>query len=123
MRDRESARARERSLGDFLVARARAASHLRLAANAGGGLIAAVAIAIFRPPLWPALLAIAVSFAAYGTWAILDCELMGNPVAPSAGRRRLLVAGRAVTAVVGVLAALLGGLVVFFVALGDSWQL
>jgi hypothetical protein len=123
MADEESARARERSLGDFLVARARAASNLRLAADAGGGLIAAVAVAILRPPLWPALLAAAVTFAAYGTWAILDRELTGAPVAPPAGRRRLLVAGRAVTAVVGVLAAVLGGLVVFFVALGDSWQL
>jgi hypothetical protein len=123
MPNEESARPDERTLGTFLVARARSASDVRLAGDAGGGLIAAVAIALLRPPLWPVLLAIAITFAAYGTWAILDRELASEAVAHSTGRRRLLEAGRAATAALGVVAVVVGGLLLFFVVLGDSWQL
>jgi hypothetical protein len=122
MPNEESAHADEHTLSTFLVSRARSASDIRLAGDAGGGLIAAVAIALLRPPLWPVLLAIAITFAAYGTWAILDRELTGEDVARAAARRRLLETSRAVTAVLGVAAAVVGGLLLFFLVLGDSWM-
>ena len=41
----------------------------------------------------------------------------------SATRRGLLEAGRAVTAVLGIVAAVVGAVLLFFLVLGDSWQL
>ncbi|HSA54058.1 MAG TPA: hypothetical protein VLE53_00065 [Gemmatimonadaceae bacterium] len=113
----------ERSLGAFLVARARRTSDARLAADAGVGLIAAVACALLRPPFWVPLTALAVAFAAYGTWAILDRELDEVTGRRPAGQRRLFVAARAAAAALGIVAAVAAGLTLFFAALGDSWQL
>ena len=113
----------ERSLGAFLMARARRASDARLAACAGGGLVAAVTGALLRPPFWLSLTAGAVALSAYGAWAILDRELH-NPAARRSSRgHRLLLAARAAAAGLGATAAVFAGLTLFFSALGDSWQL
>lgn len=118
-----NAHADERSLGAFLVARARRTSDARLATDAGGGLVVAVACALFRPPFWVPLTALGVAFTAYGTWAILDRELADESGLRSPARRRVLTIARAIAAVLGVVAAGAAGLTLFFSTLGDSWQL
>lgn len=113
----------ERSLGAFLVARARRTSDRRLATDAGGGLVVALAGVALRPPFWVPLTAFGVALAAYGAWAILDREIVEDPGLRAPAQRRLLVAARASVAILGVAAAVAAGLTLFFSALGDSWQL
>ena len=119
----DNAHADERSLGAFLVARARRTSDVRLATDAGGGLVVALVCALLRPPFWVSLTALATAFAAYGAWAILDRELSDESGRRTAAHRRLLIAARAIAGMLGVLAAVAAGLTLFFSALGESWQL
>ena len=116
-------RADERSLGAFLVARARRTSDVRLAVDAGGGLVVALAFALLRPPVGGPATALGVALAASGTWASRDRDRSDASDRHSAARHRLLVSARAVAAALGVAAAVGAGLLLFFLALGDSWQL
>lgn len=119
----DNAHADERSLGAFLVARARRTSDLRLAADAGGGLVVGLVCALLRPPFWLPLTALGCAIAAYGVWAILDRELGEEAGRRSPAQRRALVGARALAAILGVAAAVAAGLTLFFIALGESWQL
>jgi hypothetical protein len=105
------------TLPEFLTARARRASDLRLALDAGGGVLVAALVAITRPPAWRSLLALGACFAAFGLWGILDREL-GDPPGASRTRQRWLRGSRALVTVLGVAAAAFFGLSVFFGALG-----
>jgi hypothetical protein len=111
---------RTASLPELLASRARRASDLRLAVDAGGGLIALVAAVMFQPPLWASLASVGAAVMAYGAWGILDRELAdGTREAVSRGRGWLRGA-RAAAAVLGALAALVAGVSFFFAALG-TW--
>lgn len=102
------------SLPELLTARAHAATPRRLALDALGGLAGAVAALLWRPPGWPALLAAACCFAAYGVWAMADRALarrLGLPLPldvdrPSPTGMIAIGAVRAVAAVVGTVAAI-----------------
>jgi hypothetical protein len=105
------------SLTELLVERARQASDLRLVIEAAAGFTAAAAIVVLRPPLRLPLAALAFAFGAFGAWGILDRESGGE----TAGEPRTPVRlARTVVAALGVIAAVLGGVGVFFGLLG-TW--
>lgn len=66
---------REETLGEFLAGRARAASEVRLVGDAAFSVLAAVAVGVWRGPLWDARIAIALCFVAFGIWGIADRDL------------------------------------------------
>ena len=80
--------AREETLGDFLAARARSASELRLVGDAAFSIFAAVAVGVWRGPLWDVRIATALCFLAFGVWGVADRDLVRRP---EASRRALLV--------------------------------
>jgi hypothetical protein len=106
------------SLAEFLVHRARQASDMRLVVEAAAGFVIAVLVAILRPPLWVPLAALAFALGAFGAWGILDRE--SSDPSSATGRRRVLVAARACVGAIGVLAAVVGGISLFFGLLG-TW--
>jgi peptidoglycan biosynthesis protein MviN/MurJ (putative lipid II flippase) len=82
--------------------------------DAAMGLMAAAGIAIFRPPLWVPLTALAACFGAFGLWGILDRELDDS----GARSRRAIGIVRGLVAAAGFLAAIVFGITLFFAALG-----
>jgi hypothetical protein len=96
----ETAPDREETLGEFLATRARRASDTYLAGHAITAVLAAVAIAAWRGPLWEVRLSIAVCFLAFGVWGVADRDLAQRE---SASRPALwaLSATRLVAAVCG----------------------
>lgn len=95
---------REPGILEVLAQRARAASDTRLTVDAAAGLLAVIAIALWRGPAWYFLLGVALGFCAYGVWGICDRELReressarARPVA-----MRMLRAGRVVAAITGI---------------------
>lgn len=97
------------SLPEFLAARARRASDVRLAVNAAAGLLAVIAAVIMRPPFWIPIVALGTAFLSYGAWGILDRELAS--AAP--GRHRVLRTARSSVAAIGAVAGI-GFLLTFF---------
>src|SRR5688572_7629220 len=94
----------EPTLTEFVADRARRASDARLALNAGLGLATAAAVGFWRPPAWIAVMSLALTFGAYGVWAIADRELAeGQRLGWTAGALRAL---RGIAAAVGTLAGL-----------------
>lgn len=114
----QPARADGRTLADVLLARVRASSDRRLAIDAGAGLVAAVVLALTRPPLWLPLALLAVGLAAYGVWGIADRELGEHHARGESSR--WLPALRMLAATTGILAAVGAGVLLFFGALG-TW--
>jgi hypothetical protein len=72
----EREESREETLGEFLASRARSASEIRLVGDAAFSIFAAVAVGVWRGPLWDVRIAIAVCFLAFGVWGVADRELM-----------------------------------------------
>lgn len=107
------------SLPALLAERARLASDRRLALEAAVGMLGAVGAAIFKPPLWIPVAGLALCLAAYGGWGILDREVRDVAARGGAASPGLLTA-RGAVAVIGTLAGILGGLSLFFAALG-TW--
>ena len=97
---------REDSLWRFLAERARAASDGRLVANAGLGATMAVAALLWRGPGWTAVCGVALCFASYGLWGIVDRELRERQSRGSSGVLGTLRLMRILAATVGSLAAL-----------------
>ena len=106
------------SLAEVLAHRARQASDLRLVVDAAVGFVVAVLVAILRPPLWLPLAALAFALGAFGAWGILDRE--STDLVSVSRRRRAIVASRAIVGTLGALAAVLGGVSLFFGLLG-TW--
>ena len=106
------------SLAEVLTQRARQASDLRLVIDAAVGFVVAALLGAFRPPLWLPLAALAFALGAFGAWGILDRESTG--VTSGTGRGRVIIAARAIVGVLGVVAAVLGGVSLFFGLLG-TW--
>lgn len=104
------------SLPEFLAARARRASDLRLVLNAGAGLVALITAIITRPPFWVSLMTLGASFLAYGAWGILDREL----TTAEPGRHPALTFARTVVTGLGALAGI-GFLLTFFFQFVGSW--
>jgi hypothetical protein len=96
----ETAPAREETLGEFLATRARRASDTYLAGHAITAVLAAVAIASWRGPLWDIRLSIALCFLAFGIWGVADRDLAHREAA-SRSTRWTLRATRLVAAVCG----------------------
>ena len=105
------------SLAELLTHRARQASDVRLVIDTAAGFVVAVVIAILRPPLWVPLAALAFALGAFGAWGILDRESSDPSLT---GRRRVIVASRAIVGALGALAAVVGGVSLFFGLLG-TW--
>ena len=103
------------SLADLLTQRARQASDQRLVIDAAVGFVVAALVVAFRPPLWLPLAALAFALGAFGAWGILDRES-----ADHAGRHRVIIASRAVVGALGIIAAVLAGVSLFFGLLG-TW--
>jgi hypothetical protein len=91
---------REETLGEFLASRARSASEMRLVGHAAFSIFAAVAVGVWRGPLWDIRIAIALCFLAFGIWGVADRDLERRLDAP----RRELILPR----VTRVAAAILG---------------
>ena len=106
------------SLAELLTQRARQSSDLRLVIDAAAGLVAAALLAILRPPFWVALAALAFALGAFGAWGILDRESTDH--ASATARRKLIVTSRTIVGALGVIAALVGGISLFFGLLG-TW--
>jgi len=104
------------SLIELLVQRARQASDLRLVIEAAAGFTAAVAILVLGPPLRFPLAALTFAFGAFGAWGILDRETGDDT---RAARTPVILARRLVAAM-GAVAAVLGGVGIFFGLLG-TW--
>jgi hypothetical protein len=62
-------------LREFLTARARGASDLRLALDTGLGFVVVVIALLWRPGGWKLLASAALCFVAFGGWGIADREL------------------------------------------------
>ena len=106
------------SLAELLTQRARQASDQRLVIDAAVGFVVAAVVAAFRPPLWLPLAALAFALGAFGAWGILDRE--SADVTSVTGRRRVIIASRAVVGALGIIAAVLAGVSLFFGLLG-TW--
>ena len=106
----------EPTLTEFLSDRARRASDARLALNAGLGLSIAAAAGFWRPAGWMALVSLALTFGAYGIWAIAGRELAEG--ARAGWRHGVLTALRALAAVGGTLAGLAFIATILGIALG-----
>jgi hypothetical protein len=65
----------EETLGEFLASRARSASEMRLVGDAAFSVLAAVAVGVWRGPLWDVRIAIALCFLAFGVWGVADRDL------------------------------------------------
>lgn len=101
------------SLPDVLAARARAASDSRLVVDVIGGVLAVVALSVWRPWAWITLLGVATAFAAFGMWGIADRELQERGDRGSRSLRITLNAARVVAVIIGAIAvvgAMLTGL-------------
>jgi peptidoglycan/LPS O-acetylase OafA/YrhL len=96
----ETAQDREETLGEFLAERARRLSDTYLAGHAITAVLAAVAIAAWRGPLWDIRLSIAVCLLGFGIWGVADRDLAQRE---SASRSALwaLRSARLVAAVCG----------------------
>lgn len=106
------------SLADLLTQRARQASDQRLVIDAAVGFVVAALVVAFRPPFWLPLAALAFALGAFGAWGILDRE--SADVTSVTGRRRVIIASRAVVGALGIIAAVLAGVSLFFGLLG-TW--
>lgn len=106
------------SLAELLTQRARRSSDVRLVIDTAVGFVAAALVAVFRPPLWLPLTALAFALGAFGAWGILDRET--TDLTPVGGRHRVIIASRAIVAALGAMAALFGGVGLFFGLLG-TW--
>jgi hypothetical protein len=106
----------EIGLAALLARRARDASDGRLVLDVIGGVLAAAAALVWRPPAWPVFLSAACCFAAFGAWGIADRVLgergeraeRDEPGGRGDSNRllRLLRIARVAAAVVGTVAAL-----------------
>lgn len=67
---------REETLGELLATRARRASETRLAGDAVLAVVASVAVAVWRGPLWDVRIAIALCFLAFAVWGVADRDLL-----------------------------------------------
>ena len=106
------------SLAELLTQRARQASDLRLVIDAAVGFVIAALVAALRPPFWMPLAALAFALGAFGAWGILDRE--STNLTSVTSRRRIIIASRSIVGVLGVTAAVLGGVFLFFGLLG-TW--
>jgi hypothetical protein len=103
----------EATLPELLSARARAASDLRLSLDVGLGLLVGAVAVWWRPAGWVVALSAALCFAAFGAWGLADrvlrarAEVIELIPPPRRVPDELLVALRAVAAVVGTAAAVL----------------
>lgn len=104
------------SLMELLVQRARQASDLRLVVYAALGFAGAVAILVLLPPFLVPLAALAFALGSFGVWGILDREAFDTVSA----RGRAVATARTIVAVLGFVAAIVGGIFVFFGLLG-TW--
>ncbi len=107
-------------LGEFLKHRARRASDRRLAADTAVGVIVAAGALIWRPAGWAQLVLAAVCIGAFGTWGIVDRELLERAVTSGTSSRSLRF-GRGAAAAVGGTAALMLLLSLFALAVG-TWK-
>lgn len=94
------------SLPELLTQRARGASDMRLALDAGAGALVAIAAGIWRGPAWMLIMCAALCFAAFGAWGIADRELRDPSIPSNAAVGMALRSVRALAVIVGVLAAL-----------------
>lgn len=81
-------------------------------ADSVGGILAFVAVSVWRPGGWVLLASAAACFASFGLWGIADRELRERAATPSPGARllRVLRAGVALTGALAGIALLLAGL-------------
>ena len=107
----------EPSLREFLSSRARRSSDTRLALDAGGGFVIALAATVWHGPGWRLIAPAALCFLAYGIWGIVDRELLERSTAATSTRVLLRIA-RGSAIVVGVSAAIALVLVGLAVGLG-----
>ena len=119
---REASPESDLNLREFLTARARTASDLRLALDAGLGLLAAIVALLWRPGGWKLVASAALCFLAFGGWGIADRELQEREHNPGASRisLRLLRLARVLAAILGATAAIALLVGVLGVALG-TW--
>jgi hypothetical protein len=106
------------SLADVLTQRARQASDARLVVDAAVGFVVAAAVAAFRPPFWLPIAALAFALGAFGAWGILDRESTDPSSVTS--RRRVIMTSRTIVGALGIIAAVIGGVSLFFGLLG-TW--
>ena len=67
---------REETLGEFLAEHAREASDGRLAWQAAGAVLTAVAIVVWRGPAWDIRFAIATTLLAFAVWGVADRDML-----------------------------------------------
>lgn len=67
---------REETLGELLASRARRASESRLVGDAVLAVVAAIAVGVWRGPLWDVRIAIALSVLAFAVWGVADRDLL-----------------------------------------------
>ena len=106
------------SLPQLLLQRARHTSDRRLVIDAALGLSLSAALAVFRPPFWLPLAALALCLGTYGLWGILDRELIDGDL--SARRAKILTVARGFVGALGAVVAVLFGVTLFFGVLG-TW--
>ena len=73
----------EETLGELLASRARRASESRLASDAVLAVVAAVAVGVWRGPLWDVRAAIALCVLAFAVWGVADRDLQGRADRPA----------------------------------------
>ncbi len=118
-----SERRADPGLMEFLSNRARHASDTRLALDAAGGVVIALAAVLWRPAGWALVVGLALCFAAYGGWGMADRELGERKAAgapTSASSVRVVRTLRVLAAIIGFAAGLAVLFRLFALALG-TW--
>lgn len=116
----DSASRNDASLPDVLATRARNASDGRLVLDVVGGLVVAIALALWRPAAWLIPFGISVCFLCFGVWGIADRELGERPATERQALLGALRVARGSAALIGGAAAVLTVLVALGTALG-TW--
>jgi hypothetical protein len=100
-----SAQRPDASLAEFLVARARSASIMRLAIDAGLGATGCAAILWLKPTGWLVPVSVALCFSSYGFWGLLDRARSHRAIANSARLAGVIDAMCAISVALGGIAA------------------
>ena len=117
----DSPSAPSENLPQFLRARARAASDGRLVLDVALGVLAAVAVLVWRPWFWRPLLSAAIILAAFGGWGMVDREL-GERVGSMNSGWRFLLGARALLSATGWFAFAVFVVSALALAIGE-WKL
>jgi hypothetical protein len=107
-------------LPDVLARHARVARDGELVVEVAGGLLGAIAFAVWRPAVWVPLACASLCVSAFGAWGISDRELRERSARATPALTRLLRVTRVAAAAAGAVFAMVFLFAILSAALG-TW--